>query len=748
MIKKILKIAGICLLFLFLTAGLIFLVSSIWLIKTWGGLTFEEVVFHLNAPMEGANSDIAKNYLVKYALPAVICCLLLVVPYVLLRKKKIPIRIFTIALPCLAVILFVSGALYLNSKLDIITYFKNQKSSTDFIENNYAKPGFTKMTFPEEKRNLIYIYLESMETTYADKASGGAFDENVIPELTKISMNNENFSGDTKVLNGGVSLSGSTWTIGAIFAQTAGIPLKAGITHNDMSTQEEFFPSLITLGDILESEGYNNEFMAGSDFKFGGRDIYFKEHGNYKIFDYYTAIDEGLIDEDYKVWWGFEDEKLFSYAKSEILDLADESEPFNFTMLTVDTHFEDGYVCDLCPEIYEDDQYSNVMRCSSKQVDDFLKWCEKQDFYDNTTIILCGDHPTMDANYCSYISYSYQRKVYTTIINAPVEPEDPSRYRNYSTMDMFPTTLAALGVEISGNRLGLGTNLFSSEDTLIEKYGISTLNAELAKRSAFLESMNTAEVNEDLIEKYKKDIKFSYSLETPQYGIQTFHVSYKTKSILKEIYGFESLTMDLYYDDDVISMPFEVDLKSKLSVKLKNFMPDKPIRVVITITIDGESYVLHDDTIDNPLIKSASLDEYLMALQRETGKVIIIAAKDEMSSGLSENTCELLKELGITSDLKSGYRNGFIAVITDDGVIFEEMGKGYDLTYEGKVGNTSYSVISSGYEDNRIASVIIDDDEKCRNRRGLNFVILDGKTGEVISSDSFDTYEGDCPRVF
>ena len=31
----------------------------------------------------------------------------------------------------------------------------------------------------------------------------------------------------------------------------------------------------------------------------------------------------------------------------------------------------------------------------------------------------------------------------------------------FSQFDMFPTTLAALGVKIEGNKLGLGVNLFS-----------------------------------------------------------------------------------------------------------------------------------------------------------------------------------------------------------------------------------------------------------------------------------------------
>lgn len=48
-------------------------------------------------------------------------------------------------------------------------------------------------------------------------------------------------------------------------------------------------------------------------------------------------------------------------------------------------------------------------------------------------------------------------------------------------MDMFPTTLAALGVEIDGNKLGLGTNLFSGEETLREELDANYINKELKR---------------------------------------------------------------------------------------------------------------------------------------------------------------------------------------------------------------------------------------------------------------------------
>ena len=53
---------------------------------------------------------------------------------------------------------------------------------------------------------------------------------------------------------------------------------------------------------------------------------------------------------------------------------------------------------------------------------------------------------------------------------------------------MFPTTLGALGVQIEGDRLGLGTNLFSATPTLAEEYGFEHVNYELQKNSDFYNS--------------------------------------------------------------------------------------------------------------------------------------------------------------------------------------------------------------------------------------------------------------------
>ena len=463
---------------------------------TWTNLSMEELVYHLTAPLEGTNEEMIWQYVRVCVVPTILIMAGISTLVVFGRKKEKPYwRVIAgaVVISVLAQTCSVYGAW---KKLDIGGYMANQGEVSTFIDDNYVDPRSVEITFPEQKRNLIYIFLESMETTYADTENGGAFEKNVIPELTNLAQENEDFSGkDDMTLNGGYSMPGTTWTMGAMFGQTSGLPLNISIDANDMDTQDNFFPEIITIGDILESAGYSQTLMLGSDATFGGRRNYFTQHGNYNIKDYNYAIEQGWIPEDYKVWWGYEDQKLFSYAKEELQNLAAASEPFNLTLLTVDTHFEDGYPCEICPTTYGDNQYANVMACSSKQVDEFVKWIQQQDFYENTTIVISGDHPTMDSDFCEDVDEDYTRKVYTTYINA--EEDALSSRRVYTTFDNFPTTLGALGVQIEGDRLGLGTNLFSSTQTLVERYGIDMEESELKKKSELIDKLADIDENSE-----------------------------------------------------------------------------------------------------------------------------------------------------------------------------------------------------------------------------------------------------------
>ncbi len=474
----------ICLLLAFGTT-----VTVDWLYETFGHLSMDEIIFHLKVPMEGTNTDIIvifmKQCLWKVIIPTVIIAFALIYPMV----KDIKIiheihtserRRTTILSLVISILILITSIDKIVKTTDIKEYIESQTHDSSFIASEYVKPEKTNIELPEEKRNLIYIFLESMETTYYSMQDGGLSQYDLIPEISKLAKEETNFS-DTDKLGGAYTLYGTTWTVGAMTAQTAGVPLKLSIEDNAMGEYSTFLGGAYSLGQVLQKNGYHNYLLLGSDATFGGRRNLFEQHGNYEIWDFESARNESRVDE--KIWWGYTDDQLFEYAKEKVAYLAEQDEPFNFTMLTADTHFPDGYRCKDCPNKW-DEQYKDVISCSSKKVGDFIKWLQKQDYYDNTTIVIAGDHLTMQSNFFELEDgQDYQKKVVNLIINPAVEAENTNRI--YSTMDLYPTTLAALGANIEGNKLGLGTNLFSNEETLIEKYGVEYVNNELMKISRF-----------------------------------------------------------------------------------------------------------------------------------------------------------------------------------------------------------------------------------------------------------------------
>ena len=578
------------------TIAMLLCFSIKWMFDTWANLTMDELIYHLKAPLEGTNEDMIWDYILKCILPTIIIFIIVYVIMKMINKKGKKNGKF-LGVICVVSIGVMCISIYnVWTKLDVGEYISGQNEFSTFIDDNYVDPRDVDIVFPEKKKNLIYIFLESMETTYADEKNGGAFKENVIPELTKLAQKNEDFSGKSKKLNGGYSMPGTTWTMGAMFAQTSGLPLKISIDGNKMDTQESFFPGIVTIGDILEDAGYSQTLMIGSDATFGGRRLYFTDHGNYDIFDYNYAAQQGMLSDEYPVWWGYDDQKLFEFAKEKLNELSAQDEPFNLTMLTVDTHFEDGYVCDKCDDKFGDNQYANVMACSSKQVKEFVEWVKQQDFYEDTTIVISGDHPTMDSDFCENVDENYGRRVYTAYINASDSPKS-SMTRTYTTFDNFPTTLAAMGVTIEGNRLGLGTNLFSSEQTLSERYGLENEEKEMKKNSEFMiELANIDESSESLL--IREGIIPTGQMTVGEYQTETGIIPVSIQNITGGD-NIQAINIAVWKKEDQsdlqwIEMQYQEDESYVADIDMSNFDYEQGEYNIhaYAITNDGEQYFI------------------------------------------------------------------------------------------------------------------------------------------------------------
>ena len=85
-------------------------------------------------------------------------------------------------------------------------------------------------------------------------------------------------------------------------------------------------------------------------------------------------------------------------------------------------------------------------------------------------------------------SFGYVKHFSTVFINTFLNTNIKNvnnKNRLVSSFDVFPTTLSLLGATWEGDRLGLGTNLFSGSKTIFEEYGYDYVNNELKKKSLF-----------------------------------------------------------------------------------------------------------------------------------------------------------------------------------------------------------------------------------------------------------------------
>ena len=471
--------AGVLCTLLLLLASICFF-SAQWYIKKFGQTGFDSILYTLLAETSGTDAAVLESFRKSALLPAVIAWLIL---SVLFWQRKIGKQwVKTVV----SLVLSVAMLLHAAFTVELPAYIGYLCQQSTIYQENYVDPLAANITFPEQKRNLIYIYLESMENSYMDTESGGALQCNVMPELTALAGDEENINfSHTDGIGGFQNMTGASWTIAAMVAQTAGIPLKVpiGLGNNDYG-QDSFLPGVHTLTNVLHNNGYYQTLMVGSDANFGGRKNYFEQHGLDETFDIFTARKEGIVPEGYYVFWGMEDLHLFDFAKQKLTAISQQEQPFAFTMLTVDTHRTNGYVCEKCVGLWGE-QYENVISCSSKQVAAFVDWIKQQDFYENTTIIIAGDHITMDEEYISRnVPDDYDRTVYNCIINSPISTQH-NKNRQFVAADMFPTTLAALGCKIEDDRLGLGTNLFSGKKTLVEEMGYDAFEEQLAMSSRY-----------------------------------------------------------------------------------------------------------------------------------------------------------------------------------------------------------------------------------------------------------------------
>lgn len=464
------------------------IIFSCYIKNAYTNVPFEELYFYLLNGVTNSDTNVFMHAIIqcsKYILILYLflCIIFYDITFGKIKFKYYPIKIINKHRKILIIFLFIFSVFFALYNLNYFNYVQNSSNNSNFIELNYVNPKTTKIEF-ETKKNLIFIVSESLETSFFTKKQGGYWDYDVTPELYKLLNEKDSitFYNDDNIAHGMKMITGASYTTASVFANTSGLPFKIPIDGNSYHSKD-FMNGAYTLGDLLYDNGYKNELISSATTSFGGIKEYFTKHGKFNIIDVenVTNYDSEIKKGDYGEW-GLNDNYLFKIAKKRLENLSSNSQPFNLTLIGIDAHFPNGLLGDYSLDKYNT-QYENVYATESKLIYNFISWVKKQDFYKDTTIVIVGDHISMQREYFNSRGI-YDRYVYNCIINSYINTDNYSS-REFSALDTYPTTVSAIGGKIEDNKLGLGVNLFSNEKTMLELYSYDYIDNELLKKSEF-----------------------------------------------------------------------------------------------------------------------------------------------------------------------------------------------------------------------------------------------------------------------
>ena len=494
------RLVGSATVFLLWWLATAFVVLNLWIVSNFGQLELDQFIYHIVnideviKPMSPV--FVALSFVALFGIPTAAA---LTAVHFLARKRgpkkpEVPYRFVEqagrrrliagveVALVSVLVPSLVLGVATpsLANNIGVFSFVENSKPSS-FIEAFYRFPEA--LAAPEKPTNLVMIYVESLENTYREEELWG---ENLLDSLDEATAEWATFPQFTEVR-------GTGWTIAGIVASQCGVLLKEENSF-DIAQQlglksinrigervDEFMPGITCLGDVLDDAGYKNVFMGGADPDFAGKGKFLKEHGYDRVLGqpFWEMTGETEFTK-----WGLHDDDLLRHAKEQLVDLQESGEPFNLTVLTVDTHRPEGHLSPTCQRKGAED-LPGIVACTSDMLADFVYFMEERGYLENTAVVITGDHLTMPNVVQETIDLEPNRTIYNRFY-AP-QGMEPNR-EELIHFSIFPTVLDMLGFSYPGDGLALGlSGVKPLENDAFTIYDVRDLDDKLRRPSELYE---------------------------------------------------------------------------------------------------------------------------------------------------------------------------------------------------------------------------------------------------------------------
>lgn len=305
----------------------------------------------------------------------------------------------------------------------------------------------------QQRRNIVWIYGESLERTY--------FDEKTFPGLMP---NLRRLAGEGLDFRGIASADGSGWTIAGMVASMCGVPLTtAPGDENSMDRMGRFLPEAQCLGDYLRAQGYRNEFVGGADAAFAGKGRFLASHGFDVVRDATYFRERGVAERHFSAW-GVHDDVMLDEAWDSFQRLSRAGQPFMLTALTMDTHHPAGHLPLACRgQHYRNDALGEVglldaLKCSDRLIAELVERIRSSRYGRDTLIVIASDHLALP-NDLSDVLAREKRENLLLFLGDGIAPRQVAASAG-STLDSGATLLQLL--EPNQGTLGFGRSLLAA----------------------------------------------------------------------------------------------------------------------------------------------------------------------------------------------------------------------------------------------------------------------------------------------
>ena len=348
-----------------------------------------------------------------------------------------------------------------------VTAFVHNQFGEDYFAKHYVYPAKVKVELKKPK-NLVLIYVESLEDTYKDVR---LFGKDLVASLDHI--NGASFASYKQA-------PGTGWTIAGITATQCGLPLKS-VSLYDGNDQGEnihaFLPNAVCLGDILHNAGYYNVYMGSDALAFSGKGRFFQDHHYDEVYGREEL--KGNLKDNQMNFWGLYDDDLLVHVKKKLIELHASRKPFNLTFTTIDTHGPDGHFSKYC-KAHGIKDFPGIVECTSNQVAEFLQFMRQNGYLKDTNVVILGDHLAMENPVYDKLETIKERHIFNRFISNKSITKNREEVLHF---DMFPTILEFIGFKVEGGKLGLGFTAISKDADLPPENEYEEMNEDLLNQS-------------------------------------------------------------------------------------------------------------------------------------------------------------------------------------------------------------------------------------------------------------------------